>query len=323
MDGADAGEHFRELRSIHSQCQLGTVEGALKCSDWFAARREEALLFAPAHFSQYESFTDFSWAVHSTTKQSTPIGGRDLERPERENKAPWAIRFSAEGHLLPPQPAEQQTNIPVECMEAIRGCFRDRPVWTSFALSECISPESALYLKKALPLLAYHYRTGPWRRCWVRYGYDAAQEPESCRYQTIEVRSLRIRFSDLQKIAGDKIPAAGQRHLFDGVHLTSNSNLIQLCDVTEPQISQLICNAPITKQAPDAADGWYSEGFIDHLRRLLFGCISRILEQLNWPLHLKREHARPAPREKSAFGQENAQLVVEEFSQEEPFELFE
>jgi RNA polymerase III transcription factor (TF)IIIC subunit HTH domain/Tau95 Triple barrel domain len=34
-------------------------------------------------------------------------------------------------------------------------------------------------IRAALPFLAYEYQNGPWRRCWVRFGYDPKKHPEA------------------------------------------------------------------------------------------------------------------------------------------------
>lgn len=40
--------------------------------------------------------------------------------------------------------------------------------------------------------MAYFFTDGPWRCCWVRYGYDPRHEPEARWYQVVEIRSSRI-----------------------------------------------------------------------------------------------------------------------------------
>ncbi len=32
---------------------------------------------------------------------------------------------------------------------------------------------------RVIPLVAYHFRAGPWRKMWIRYGYDPRQERDA------------------------------------------------------------------------------------------------------------------------------------------------
>jgi hypothetical protein len=65
--------------------------------------------------------------------------------------------------------------------------FNERPIWSGSALRGCLSPSKHAALK-ALGLVAYTYTEGPWRRLWIKFGYDPAREHESYKYQMVDFR---------------------------------------------------------------------------------------------------------------------------------------
>jgi len=42
-----------------------------------------------------------------------------------------------------------------------------------------------------LPLVAYLMSNGPWRDCWIRYGYDPRSNQEARIYQLLDIRNTR------------------------------------------------------------------------------------------------------------------------------------
>lgn len=75
--------------------------------------------------------------------------------------------------------------------------FDRRPVWTRLSLDkqlggsegEPAAPQSVV--KAMLPYVAYYYLTGPWSRCYVKYGYDPRASPDSRIYQAVDIRLFK------------------------------------------------------------------------------------------------------------------------------------
>ncbi len=42
-----------------------------------------------------------------------------------------------------------------------------------------------------LPATAYYFLSGPWRYCWVRFGYDPRKDPEARRLQVVDFRARK------------------------------------------------------------------------------------------------------------------------------------
>lgn len=54
-------------------------------------------------------------------------------------------------------------------------------------------------LKKCICLHAYFVTSGPWRKCWVRFGVDPSIDQENYKHQLIEMRSKRASFQIFER----------------------------------------------------------------------------------------------------------------------------
>lgn len=65
--------------------------------------------------------------------------------------------------------------------------FDERPVWTkaAFQYTLKITNDASRVL---LPSVAYYCAHGPWRTCWIKYGYNVFKEFGSKIYQTLDFR---------------------------------------------------------------------------------------------------------------------------------------
>ena len=54
-------------------------------------------------------------------------------------------------------------------------------------------------LKKCVALHAYFMSSGPWRKCWIKMGYNPVFDNENYRFQVIEMRSKKTSFQIFQK----------------------------------------------------------------------------------------------------------------------------
>ena len=54
----------------------------------------------------------------------------------------------------------------------LREMFEKRPMWSMAALKGNLNELEVKKLKKNLPKVAYYFKNGPWRKLWVKFGYD-------------------------------------------------------------------------------------------------------------------------------------------------------
>ncbi|KAN0019354.1 hypothetical protein ACTFIU_002562 [Dictyostelium citrinum] len=68
--------------------------------------------------------------------------------------------------------------------------FDKRPIWLYISLLDRVQKEGGLvaHTKRLLPSLAFNFVDGPWRKCWVKLGFDPRIHPETSQYQTIDFR---------------------------------------------------------------------------------------------------------------------------------------
>lgn len=75
-----------------------------------------------------------------------------------------------------------------DLIETLKKLFDERPIWCKNMLCVYVSDKDIPRLKYTLPVVAYHFVNGPWRKAWVRLGYDPRLSKESSVYQVIDFR---------------------------------------------------------------------------------------------------------------------------------------
>ena len=93
--------------------------------------------------------------------------------------------------LAPPEPIARTIDPDDELFVAIKAKFAQRPVWSRQALRASLPP--TLYLTEErlrfrLPQLAYYFSQGPWRMCWISFGYDPRKSPDARIFQVLDMR---------------------------------------------------------------------------------------------------------------------------------------
>nr|KAJ3421094.1 tau 95 subunit of transcription factor TFIIIC [Polyrhizophydium stewartii] len=153
----------------------------------------------------------------------------------------------------------------------LRELFEQRPVWTRIALINNIeiADYSTDMLKDALPMVAYFCATGAWRSTWVRYGFDPRADRSSRVFQTLDLRAVKqAQYTRAKRvltkkdaaaataIASTREPDPSERsrtsHIFDGQTYNALA-LFQMCDVTDPDMRNLIHSARYCRAEPDVS----------------------------------------------------------------------
>nr|XP_016436708.1 PREDICTED: general transcription factor 3C polypeptide 5-like isoform X2 [Nicotiana tabacum] len=124
--------------------------------------------------------------------------------------------------------------------------FEERQIWVKESLAERLR-DGGLKLgesriKRLLFRVAYYFSSGPFRRFWIRKGYDPRKDPES--------RILKHRWDDI--CAFRVFPYKCQISL-------------QLCELKDNYIQQEI-RKPSNQETCDNTTGWFSSHILDCLR---------------------------------------------------------
>ncbi|RKP14300.1 RNA polymerase III transcription factor IIIC subunit-domain-containing protein, partial [Piptocephalis cylindrospora] len=162
----------------------------------------------------------------------------ELKPRLKPNRTPqFVVDF---GDPIPKGPSEMAVKCIKDVLssdvEKVRECFQERPIWTRLALEGTIALKNPYDLYRTiLPALAYNCQNGPWRDCWIRFGYDPLKEPSSRAYQVVEVRVKGNNHAGPR--AKIVLPGA---HVFNGRPTVARNVLFQLCDIHEARVRRVI-----------------------------------------------------------------------------------
>ncbi|OIR58100.1 MAG: transcription factor TFIIIC complex A box associated subunit Sfc1 [Amphiamblys sp. WSBS2006] len=138
---------------------------------------------------------------------------------------------------------------PSEHLPALRRLFQERSIATRTYITEKLPFIEKEALKDILPYCAVYYNNGPWRGCWAKRDFNPKTDPNTRHYQTVFIKGT------LLEDIGDPLFRTKDRFVFDGKKLSSEIQLLQYCDLTDPAIRVLIDSAPIRAE-PSFVDGW-------------------------------------------------------------------
>ncbi|KND00444.1 transcription factor TFIIIC subunit TFC1 [Spizellomyces punctatus DAOM BR117] len=210
-----------------------------------------------------------------------------------------AITFNKSTQEVPSGPPEgvSLADIPNEALARMRALFQERPIWTRLALHNSMPPAYRNLMKRLMPIHAYVATSGPWRDCWIRYGYDPRRDREARLYQIIDVRFVKTprAFARAKRLIGvvesaqlvrgraynpgedreasseSELPQSvdanqsDDSHIFDG-ETFRESGLFQMCDVTDPDLVKMIHSKHFIRSTYDDRDGWFERSHYDAIR---------------------------------------------------------
>ena len=172
---------------------------------------------------------------------------------------------------VPPALADEETATALEALgvsketaDAIVRALESRAVWAHDALLEAL-PESAAKtagaasIEKAFPLFAFRFKDGPFRRLWVRRGYDPRVRARDARLQCLEMRLDASWFDEknaatrgLRNSAARVSRSHRETHGFEALAASATARdrknppfatrypLYQLCDVSLPGVRRTL-----------------------------------------------------------------------------------
>ncbi|KAM0021188.1 putative transcription factor IIIC subunit 5, HTH domain-containing protein [Helianthus debilis subsp. tardiflorus] len=152
---------------------------------------------------------------------------------------------------------------------AVCDLFNERPIWIRQSLSEHLSNKGLSLgensIKRFLFRAAYYFLNGPYRRFWIRKGYDPRKDPESRIYQRMDFRVP----PPLRSYCDSGI-ASGLKHKWDDlcgfrVFPYKCQTSFQLFELVDDYIQQEI-KKPLTQTSCTLATGWFSQHILEILR---------------------------------------------------------
>lgn len=175
--------------------------------------------------------------------------------------------------------------------------FNERPIWTLVSIRAHLRnpPRNLSYI---LARIAFYYATGPWRNCFVRFGYDPRKNFESRFYQMLDYRvrqgagfkgELRrkrrtgtmskrikpIQKSDVSMLKDDidmDHKTRQKQAIFDNDTIPPfRARHYQFCDIHIAKIRDMLSNIPppLSVGMCNEKCGWLPAGFLEQCRDIL------------------------------------------------------
>ncbi|KAG4305554.1 hypothetical protein PORY_001110 [Pneumocystis oryctolagi] len=193
-----------------------------------------------------------------------------------KSKAPkiWSISVPWETKTVPLEPHVKLPNVPEQniqnILDLLKILFEERPIWTRRAILYKVNekdPGMCMYLKYALAYVAYHWRSGPWRDTYVKYGVDPRTDQKYRFFQTV---SFTYRPSEsLNNISlSPQEKKECNSPIFTGKILYQKTRIFQILDITDCLLQQLLNKIPLRTKA-SFKNGWFKSSLFDKFKLIM------------------------------------------------------
>lgn len=277
------------------------------------------LLVLPAVFSRFITPRE---TVHQPPKFRSKEMRDEFERQQklaiigrtRKKRATMSYRLNYNDQVpseAPKKLIEERNVLSKEesiALPKIRDKFEEQKVWSKAALCYNVGCSGA-DIKYILPLVAFHYVTGPFRTMWVKYGYDPHKDKTSKVLQTLD---FRVKHAG----GGDNIDANESQYSRRSIHqyqlplkrgidksktkTNTTINTIemfkfredirpparqmsyQLKDIEVDEIQAIIhANDGVEPNECSEKDGWLPDGTINQIRKIMNDIMSKMFINLS------------------------------------------
>ncbi|KAJ3106405.1 hypothetical protein HDU97_006390 [Phlyctochytrium planicorne] len=257
----------------------------------------KARSYPPPSFSRIEWPQNYGYRENPSFKVNVvEKGGGEQEFQVLPINRPTKFKFQKVGPddlLVPtgplPEALEMVSKIPQEALDQMKTLFENRPIWTRLALINNMSPSYAKHFKLLVPVYAYGMPSGPWRDCWIKYGYDPRKDKTARKYQVIYLRWVKkpqplsrgkrlLGVEDASQLVtgksrvrpdqGDVPSETPNSHIFDGISWNGTASM-QICDITDTDVVPLIESGKGVRKVYSEKDGWYETDFRNHIKDIV------------------------------------------------------
>ncbi|KAJ2613153.1 tau 95 subunit of transcription factor TFIIIC [Coemansia sp. RSA 1365] len=155
--------------------------------------------YIPAPFIDYNGWPS-QYRVMSSQKLQKPNEEPAAEDPTHKlrnprNKSEFN-RVYVKFHTDPtpmcalPEVEKDRVLVPANIAKKVEEILAETPIVSRNVMDVLMPSEECGGLKTIafMPIYAYLMDSGPWRSCWIRFGYDPRTDPEACKYQILDVR---------------------------------------------------------------------------------------------------------------------------------------
>ncbi|KAJ2088306.1 tau 95 subunit of transcription factor TFIIIC [Coemansia sp. S100] len=191
------------------------------------------------------------------------------------------VKYS--GGMVPTEPTpkalEAVEDVPRSLIRKAQGILAQTPVISRNAMEVLIPPgeRQGYKLGAIMQSMAYVMNLGPWRSCWIKFGYDPREDEGAYKYQVLDMRRKapkenagRVRI--LHRGGGANIPkqpvlakedtaprnaVEAQRYIFDETSAAQDiGGIIQLLHIEIPVVKELVDYSSGRRRSPCQESGW-------------------------------------------------------------------
>jgi general transcription factor 3C polypeptide 5 (transcription factor C subunit 1) len=181
-----------------------------------------------------------------------------------------------------------------EWIANLRAELEKRPLMQRRVYGNIFEGQNDLELKRASGYCGYTFASGPFKDVLIKFGVDPRSDPKYRIYQAVgfqiapEAQSAADDPGSYMRKRRGKREFYGSRkwvpntHIFDGTKLYRDGKIWQVCDITDPFLTNLLETAELRTSCDMTFSGWYGNGTWSVLRIVMKDKI-RILSEGKLP----------------------------------------
>ncbi|KAJ2238223.1 tau 95 subunit of transcription factor TFIIIC [Coemansia sp. RSA 1722] len=221
----------------------------------------------------------------------------DIDKDANKHIAPYnmlyhGIQIRFNDKTVPSEPTPQLIEdmkvIPENILTKARAILEETPVVTRNAMDVMIpaSERNSIKLNNIMSTMSYGMDTGPWRSCWIRFGYDPRKDKDSYKYQIFDQRRLVSSEATLkhrkgrtrgfpqsqmntfsQGEAGLRYPAPVQKYILDEEAIRQDiAGIYQMQNIDLPLVNDLLEYPAGRRKTPCEKSGWFYPSILKTIR---------------------------------------------------------
>lgn len=266
--------------------------------EWFTKKEPSgnSLFLVSGNFARFDQphgrfQSNSSDAFNSMVRNNAPQLPDFSKRKMKEKVYVPSLRVSLFKHVEVPQAplAEALENMKTEFLQVqlklAKELFEERPIWTKPGVMHKINMQLDT-AKHVLPCVAYYCHGGPWRACWIKFGYNPVTDYNSRIYQVLDFRIRHTEGMQIQvktkrtscNIARGFITKKADNSNSDINYIIRPNQIpparqmfYQYCDILIPEIQEMIMKLPKLPSTAkfDPKNGWLPLSFQEHCREIV------------------------------------------------------
>ncbi|OJD33022.1 rna polymerase iii transcription factor subunit [Diplodia corticola] len=250
-----------------------------------------------AQFSMIEVPYNYSYRQNPAVKILHDENGRQIMyNPTASRKfIMHSVNIDAEDILyespVPLQPEDTLEPHIRDTVANMRKLLEERPVMTRRYLANHLEAPTDDSIRSSFAYVGYSFKSGPWRDTLIKFGVDPRKDPKYRHYQTLMFKIVipskkessedPNKWMDARNVWRREAKPRNLKlttHIFDGKSLTPDGKVWQTCDITDPQLREILDTDKLRTECNIKSDGWYLNGTWAKVKVLMRDKISVVRE---------------------------------------------